>query len=56
VLDLPGRIPLPAKITVQVLDPVELSDDVDAAYDELLDTMQEALDELARERTLPVVG
>ena len=56
VLDLPGRIPLPAKITVQVLDPVELSDDVDDAYDQLMETMQEALDELARERTPPVVG
>lgn len=56
VLDLPGRIPLPAKITVQVLDPVELPDDVDTAYDELMDTMQDALSELSRERTLPVVG
>jgi hypothetical protein len=56
VLDLPGRVPLPAKITVQVLDPVELPDDVDEAYDQLMETMQEALDELARERTLPVVG
>jgi 1-acyl-sn-glycerol-3-phosphate acyltransferase len=56
VLDLPGRIPVPAKITIQVLDPIELPDDVDAAYDLLVDTMQEALDELADERTLPVVG
>ena len=39
LLDLPGRIPLPAKITIQVLPPVDLRErygtsvDVDAAYD-----------------------
>jgi 1-acyl-sn-glycerol-3-phosphate acyltransferase len=62
VLDLPGRIPLPAKITVQVLEPLDLADelgddaDVDSAYELLVDTMQEALTELGTERTLPVVG
>jgi 1-acyl-sn-glycerol-3-phosphate acyltransferase len=62
VLDLPGRIPLPAKITVQVLEPLDLTErlgedvDVDAAYELLVDTMQEALTELGSERTLPVVG
>jgi 1-acyl-sn-glycerol-3-phosphate acyltransferase len=56
VLDLPGRIPLPAKVTIQVLDPLAPSHDVDATYDTLVDTMQEALDELAGERTAPVLG
>jgi 1-acyl-sn-glycerol-3-phosphate acyltransferase len=56
VLDLPGRVPLPAKITVQVLEPLHVDDDVDAAYDRLIDTMQAALTELGAERTLPVVG
>jgi 1-acyl-sn-glycerol-3-phosphate acyltransferase len=56
VLDFPGRIPLPAKITIQVLEPIELEGDVDAADDQLVATMQEALDALADERTLPVVG
>jgi 1-acyl-sn-glycerol-3-phosphate acyltransferase len=62
VLDLPGRIPLPAKITIQVLDPLDLTEalgedaDVDAAYDLLVDTMQDALSELGSERALPVVG
>jgi 1-acyl-sn-glycerol-3-phosphate acyltransferase len=56
VLDLPGRIPLPAKITIQVLDPIELDGDVDAAYDTLMETMQDALDRLGDERRLPVVG
>jgi hypothetical protein len=62
VLDLPGRIPLPAKITVQVLPPIDLHEelgenpDTDAAYEVVTGKMQEALDELAAERTLPVVG
>jgi 1-acyl-sn-glycerol-3-phosphate acyltransferase len=62
VLDLPGRVPLPAKITIQVLDPLELGeeldgdDGVDAAYELLTSRMQDALDQLGAERTLPVVG
>lgn len=56
VMELPGRIPIPAKIKVQVLDPIELPDDVDAAYDQLMEAMQATLTELADERTLPVIG
>jgi 1-acyl-sn-glycerol-3-phosphate acyltransferase len=57
VLDLPGRIPLPAKITVQVLDPLDLDGlDEDAAYDRLTGVMQDALDDLGDERGLPVIG
>jgi 1-acyl-sn-glycerol-3-phosphate acyltransferase len=57
VLDLPGRIPLPAKITIRVLDPLDLDGvDEDAAYERLVGTMQDALDELAAERRMPVVG
>jgi hypothetical protein len=57
VLDLPGRIPLPAKITIRVLDPLHLDGmDVDGAYDRLVSTMQDALDDLAADRRVPVVG
>jgi hypothetical protein len=63
VLDLPGRIPLPAKITVQVLSPVDLREelggaegDVEAGYQLVTGRMQDTLDELAEERTLPVLG
>jgi len=62
VLDLPGRVPLPAKITIQVLEPLDLDeeldgdDGVDVAYELLTSRMQAALDELGAERTLPVVG
>ncbi|HVL95802.1 MAG TPA: lysophospholipid acyltransferase family protein [Solirubrobacteraceae bacterium] len=62
VLDLPGRIPLPAKIKVQVLPPVDLRAELGAkaspreAYDLVTSRMQDTLDELADERTLPVLG
>ena len=62
VLDLPGRLPLPAKITIQVMPPVDLTDrfgnkpDPDEVYEELTGDMQDTLDELSEERTLPLVG
>ena len=56
-LDLPTRIPLPAQITVQVLDPISLDDiDGEPAYDHVTGVMQEALDELDSERTVPILG
>ena len=62
VLDLPGRIPLPAKITVRALPKIDLrkrlgpDPDVEEAYRLVTATMQRALDKLAAERRLPVVG
>ena len=57
-LDLPTRIPLPAQITIQVLPPIDL-DDIDGkpAYKHVTGVMQDALDELAEERSsIPLVG
>jgi 1-acyl-sn-glycerol-3-phosphate acyltransferase len=62
VLDLPLRLPLPAKITIEVLPPVDLrerfgpSPDHRRAYEELTAEMQDALSGLAEERTAPVIG
>jgi 1-acyl-sn-glycerol-3-phosphate acyltransferase len=62
VLDLPLRLPLPAKITIEVLPPVDLRQrfgadpDPDLAYEELTGDMQDALFGLSEERTVPVVG
>ena len=62
MLDLPGRIPLPSKIKVQVLEPIDLRDELGTApdpqdgYDHVTGAMQDALDDLAGERALPVVG
>jgi 1-acyl-sn-glycerol-3-phosphate acyltransferase len=58
LLDLPIRVPLPAKISIRVLPPISLDDDGDAAgdYDLVVGRMQATLDELSDERTLPVLG
>jgi 1-acyl-sn-glycerol-3-phosphate acyltransferase len=60
--DMLGHIPLPAKITIEALPPIHLREefgddpDVDEVYDHVMRTMQETLDALAAERTLPVLG
>jgi 1-acyl-sn-glycerol-3-phosphate acyltransferase len=60
--DLLGHVPLPAKITVEVLAPIDVraqfgdQPDVDEVYDHVTTLMQETLETLAAERRLPVVG
>jgi 1-acyl-sn-glycerol-3-phosphate acyltransferase len=58
--DVFGHLPLPAKIQIEVLDPIDLAavygDDVDAAYAGVAELMQDALDRLAARRRLPVLG
>jgi 1-acyl-sn-glycerol-3-phosphate acyltransferase len=62
VLDLPARIPLPAKITVEVQPPIDLvqrfgpNPDPERVYEKVTGDMQERLSKLQDERTLPVVG
>lgn len=62
IMDLPGRVPLPAKIAVRALPAIELKKELGSkpdpadAYELVTGRMQEALDELADERILPVVG
>jgi 1-acyl-sn-glycerol-3-phosphate acyltransferase len=62
VLDLPGRIPLPAKITIRVLPKIDLKQrpgakpDVEEAYELVTGKMQKALHDLDAERSLPVIG
>jgi 1-acyl-sn-glycerol-3-phosphate acyltransferase len=62
VLDLPGRIPLPSKITIRVLDPIDLRDrlgpdpDLARAYRLVTSTMQQSLTALGRKRRFPVIG
>lgn len=59
--DLP-HIPLPAKIRIQVLDPIDLHDrfgdepDFDEAYDYVTSLMQAGLSSLAARTTIPVLG
>src|SRR5829696_9805261 len=60
--DFLGHLPLPAKITVQVLEPIDLRErygpapDIDRIYADITSLMQSKLNELAAERRLPVVG
>jgi 1-acyl-sn-glycerol-3-phosphate acyltransferase len=60
--DLLGHLPLPAKITIQVMEPIDLRErygpDADRLeiYDEITATMQDQLTALAAERRLPVLG
>jgi 1-acyl-sn-glycerol-3-phosphate acyltransferase len=55
--DMLGHIPLPAKITIQVLEPIDVSGmDVDEAYELVTGRMQTTLTALAEERALPVLG
>lgn len=62
ILDLPIRFPLPAKISIRVLKPIDLRErlgkrpELDDGYQLVTSTMQRTLTRLSAERTLPVVG
>jgi 1-acyl-sn-glycerol-3-phosphate acyltransferase len=62
ISDLAGHLPLPTKITIQVLEAIDPQErygddpDIDKVYDDVIGQMQDALDKLAAERTLPVIG
>jgi 1-acyl-sn-glycerol-3-phosphate acyltransferase len=62
ILDLPLRFPVPAKISIRVLEPIDLGSelgstgDVGDGYELVTSTMQDTLSELSERRTLPVVG
>lgn len=57
--DFLGHVPLPAKIRLRALEPIDVEerfgDDDDAAYDYITTLMQETLTALSAQRTLPPV-
>ena len=59
---VPPNIPLPAKIVTQVLEPIDIVGEFGQEPDILevdahvRSVMQQALDKLARERRLPLIG
>jgi len=59
---LPVNLPLPSKIVQQVLEPIDIvaefgeNPDVDRVDAHIRTVMQLALDELARQRRIPVIG
>jgi len=60
--DFLGHVPLPAKITIEVLPPIDIEQrfgsdpDYAEVYDHVVRVMQQCLDSLAAERRLPVIG
>ena len=60
--DMLGHIPLPAKLTIETLPPIDLEEefgpdpDLEEIYDHLIRLMQDTLDALAAERRFPVIG
>jgi 1-acyl-sn-glycerol-3-phosphate acyltransferase len=60
--DMLGHIPLPSKIVIEALPPIDLraefgpEPDLAEVYDHVTRVMQETLDALAAERRLPVIG
>jgi 1-acyl-sn-glycerol-3-phosphate acyltransferase len=62
ISDMLGHFPLPAKITIQVLEPIDVRarfgkhPNWNAAYRDIVGTMQEALDALQAERRIPLLG
>lgn len=57
-----GHIPLPSKITIQVMPKIDLTEeygddpDVNEIYDDVINRMQDVLESLSEERRLPVIG
>jgi 1-acyl-sn-glycerol-3-phosphate acyltransferase len=60
--DMLSHWPLPAKISMRALDPIDIKKefgadpDLDEVYDSVLGKMQTTLDQLQSERTLPLIG
>jgi 1-acyl-sn-glycerol-3-phosphate acyltransferase len=57
-----GHIPLPSKITIQVMPRIDLGEeygedpDVNEIYGDVIHRMQDVLESLSEERRLPVIG
>jgi 1-acyl-sn-glycerol-3-phosphate acyltransferase len=56
ISDLAGHIPLPAKIAIEVQDPIETDGDDRAVHDKVMQSLQAGVDRLAAERRFPVIG
>ena len=60
--DMLGHLPLPAKVTIRVLEPIDLratygaDTDFDAVYDDVVGRMQTELSRLGADRRLPIIG
>ncbi|MFZ0903577.1 MAG: lysophospholipid acyltransferase family protein [Mycobacterium sp.] len=56
ISDLAGHIPLPAKIAIEVQEPIEVDGDDQAVHDKVMASLQAGVDRLAARRRFPVLG
>lgn len=56
ISDLALHLPLPAKITIEVQEPIDVDGDDDSVNDAVLASLQGGVDRLAAERRFPVIG
>jgi 1-acyl-sn-glycerol-3-phosphate acyltransferase len=56
VTDWLGHIPLPAKIVIEVQEPIEATGDDQATYDQVVASLQSGVNRLAAQRHYPVIG
>jgi 1-acyl-sn-glycerol-3-phosphate acyltransferase len=56
ISDLAGHLPLPAKITIEVQEPIDVDGDDDVVDKAVLASLQAGVDRLAAERRFPVIG
>jgi 1-acyl-sn-glycerol-3-phosphate acyltransferase len=56
ISDLIPRLPLPAKIAVEVQEPISVDGDDQSVHDKVMESLQGGVDRLAAERRFPVIG
>ncbi|MBN9634661.1 MAG: glycerol acyltransferase, partial [Actinobacteria bacterium] len=56
ITDWLGHIPLPAKIVIEVQEPIEVTDDDQTVYENVVASLQAGVNRLAAERRFPVIG
>ena len=56
ISDLAGHIPLPAKIVIEVQEPIDADGDDPAVHDKVMASLQAGVDRLAADRRFPVIG
>jgi 1-acyl-sn-glycerol-3-phosphate acyltransferase len=56
ISDLYGHFPLPSKIVIEALDPIEPDGDDQAVHDKVEGALQAAVNRLAAERRFPILG
>lgn len=56
ISDMIPRLPLPAKIAIEVQEPITVDGDDDAVHEKVVASLQAGVDRLAAERRFPVIG